>query len=193
MSEPFPAGFFDRADDTGDADFYSWPRLVTHIDDGAIAAVGALYAELGLDGDVLDIMSSWVSHFQQAPDHLTVLGMNLAELAANRQAKTRVIHDLNAQPQLPFADASFDAVVCCVSVDYLTRPVEVFRDVAACPPTRWTFRLHLLESVLSDQGDPRLVVLVRRAALRDRRRVLPTVRRLPGARHRPPDTRRAFR
>ncbi len=130
MSEPFPAGFFDRADDTGDADFYSWPRLVTHIDDGAIAAVGVLYAELGLDGDVLDIMSSWVSHFQQAPAHLTVLGMNLAELAANRQAKTRVIHDLNAQPQLPFADASFDAVVCCVSVDYLTRPVEVFGDVA---------------------------------------------------------------
>jgi SAM-dependent methyltransferase len=130
MNEPFPAGFFDRADDTGDAHFYSWPRLVTHIDDGAIAAVGALYAELGLDGDVLDIMSSWVSHFQQPPAHLTVLGMNLAELAANRQAKTRVIHDLNAQPQLPFADASFDAVVCCVSVDYLTRPVEVFRDVA---------------------------------------------------------------
>ena len=130
MSEPFPAGFFDRADDSGDADFYSWPRLVTHIDDGAIAAVGALYTELGLDGDVLDIMSSWVSHFREAPAHLTVLGMNLAELAANPQAKTRVIHDLNAQPQLPFADASFNAVVCCVSVDYLTRPVEVFRDVA---------------------------------------------------------------
>ena len=189
MNEPFPAGFFDRADDTGDADFYSWPRLVTHIDDGAIAAVGALYAELGLDGDVLDIMSSWVSHFQQAPAHLTVLGMNLAELAANRQAKTRVIHDLNAQPQLPFADASFDAVVCCVSVDYLTRPVEVFRDVAPRAPAERTFRLHLLESVLSDQGDPRLVVLVRRAALRDRGRVLPTVRRLSGACHRPPDPR----
>ena len=31
---------------------------------------------------------------------------------------------------LPFADASFDAVVCCVSVDYLVRPVEVFADVA---------------------------------------------------------------
>jgi SAM-dependent methyltransferase len=130
MNEPFPAGFFDRADESGDSQFYSWPRLVTHIDEGAIAAVGALYAELELDGDVLDIMSSWVSHFQRAPARLTVLGMNLAELAENPQATARVVHDLNAQPELPFADASFDAVVCCVSVDYLTQPIEVFRDVA---------------------------------------------------------------
>ena len=31
---------------------------------------------------------------------------------------------------LPFADASFDAAVCCVSVDYLVQPIAVFRDVA---------------------------------------------------------------
>jgi SAM-dependent methyltransferase len=130
MTEPFPPGFFDRSDESGDEHFYSWPRLVTHIDDGAIAAVGALYAELGLDGDVLDIMSSWVSHFRSSPANLTVLGMNRAELSANPQATARVVHDLNGQPDLPFTDASFDAVVCCVSVDYLTQPVAVFRDVA---------------------------------------------------------------
>ena len=61
----FPDGFFDRADPTPDADFYASPRLVTHIDDGAIAAVGALYAELGLTGPVLDLMGSWVSHFRE--------------------------------------------------------------------------------------------------------------------------------
>ena len=130
MSEPFPPGFFDRSDPTDDARFYSWPRLVTHIDDGAIAAVGALYDELGLDGDVLDIMSSWVSHFRTPPARLTVLGMNRDELAENPQAAARVVHDLNAQPDLPFTDASFDAVVCCVSVDYLVRPIEVFGAVA---------------------------------------------------------------
>jgi SAM-dependent methyltransferase len=130
MNEPFPAGFFDRADQTDDAQFYSWPRLVTHIDEDAIAAVGALYDELAIDGDVLDLMSSWVSHFGSAPARLTVLGMNPEELAENPQAAARVVHDLNAQPELPFAGASFDAVVCCVSVDYLVRPIEVFRDVA---------------------------------------------------------------
>ncbi len=126
----FPPGFFDRTDPGSDVDFYRPLRLVTHIDDGAIAAVGALYTELGLDGQVLDLMSSWVSHFEQAPRNLTVLGMNEAELARNPQAAATVVHDLNQDPVLPFADASFDAAVCCVSIDYLVRPVEVFADVA---------------------------------------------------------------
>jgi SAM-dependent methyltransferase len=129
-SSPFPPGFFDRADPGTDSTFYAVARIVTHIDDTAIEAVGALYEELGLDGDVLDLMSSWVSHFRRAPRHLTVLGMNAAELARNPQAADAVVHDLNADPQLPFADGSFDAAVCCVSVDYLVRPIEVFRDLA---------------------------------------------------------------
>ncbi len=127
---PFPPGFFDRSDTVTDAAFYAWPRLVTHIDVAAIAAVGALYEELQITGDVLDLMGSWVSHFRTPPERLTVLGMNAEELAANPAAAVAVIHDLNADPRVPFPDASFDAVVCCVSVDYLTRPVDVFTDVA---------------------------------------------------------------
>lgn len=126
----FPPGFFDRADDSDDAVFYAPPRLVTHIDDDAIAAVGELYEELGIDGDVLDLMSSWVSHFRTPPRHLRVLGMNRAELDANPAAVERIVHDLNADPRLPLPDECVDDAVCCVSVDYLTRPVEVFRDVA---------------------------------------------------------------
>ena len=127
---PWPDGFFARDDERPDAEFYATPRLVTHLDEGAIAAVGALYDELGLTGDVLDLMSSWVSHFRAAPRSLTVLGLNEAELAANRQATARVVQDLNADAVLPFADASFDAVVNCVSVDYLVRPVEVLAEVS---------------------------------------------------------------
>jgi SAM-dependent methyltransferase len=130
VSKSFPPGFFDRADPTPDTVFYSWPRLVTHLDDGAIAAVGALYEELGISGDVLDLMASWVSHFQTPPARLTVLGMNSDELAENPAARAVIVHDLNADPRLPFPNESFDAVVCCVSVDYLTRPIEVFTDVA---------------------------------------------------------------
>lgn len=125
----FSPGFFDRGDESGDAEFYSWPRLVVHIDDDAIAAVGSLYHELAIGGHVLDLMSSWVSHFQRPPDHLTVLGMNAEELAANRAATSFVVHDLNNDPRLPLATGAFDAAVCCVSVDYLVHPIEVFRDV----------------------------------------------------------------
>jgi SAM-dependent methyltransferase len=132
VSDPhdrFPAGFFDRQD-RDDTAFYEPARLVTHIDDAAIAAVGALYAELGIDGEVLDLMSSWVSHFETPPQGLHVLGMNPAELDANPAATTRTVHDLNADPVLPFADGSFDDAVCCVSIDYLVRPIDVVRDVA---------------------------------------------------------------
>ena len=129
----YPAGFFDRADPSDDAAFYAEPRLLTHIDDRAIAAVGALYEQLGLAGTaVIDLMSSWVSHFKQGaePAELAVLGMNADELAANPLATRTVLHDLHTDPALPFPDESFDHATCCVSVDYLTQPVTVFREVA---------------------------------------------------------------
>jgi SAM-dependent methyltransferase len=126
----FPPGFFSRSDESNDANFYAFDRLVTHIDDRAIAAVGALYSELGLNGCVLDIMSSWISHFDVAPRELVVLGMNENELAHNSAAHERVVHDLNVIPTLPFNDGRFDAVTCCVSVDYLTRPIDVLREAA---------------------------------------------------------------
>jgi SAM-dependent methyltransferase len=130
----FPRGFFARDDEQPDAVFYGPPRLVTHIDDAAIAAVGDLYAELGIDGSapeprrVLDLMSSWVSHFRTPPAELVVLGMNAAELDANTAATERIVRDLNADPTLPLPDADVDAAVCCVSIDYLTRPVEVLAE-----------------------------------------------------------------
>jgi SAM-dependent methyltransferase len=130
----FPEGFFDRADPTADGRFYDSPRMVTHIDDGAIAAVGELYEELGLcgadSGRVLDLMSSWISHFPRKPSSLTLVGMNAKELEANTMADERHVLDLNTSPLLPFADSSFSAAVCCVSADYLVQPIEVFQEVA---------------------------------------------------------------
>ena len=128
----WPPGFFDRMDPGDDAGFYAAPRFVTHIDDRAVRAVRDLYDELGVpDGRVLDLMSSWVSHLSRRPaGGLVALGMNAAELAANPLADEWLAQDLNADVALPFADAAFDAVTCCVSVDYLVRPVEVLREAA---------------------------------------------------------------
>ena len=130
--DDWPAGFFDRQDGGDDADFFAPPRLVTHIDDGAIAAVSELYDELGVpDGRVLDLMSSWVSHLSKKPSGgLVALGMNAVELQANPMADQVFVQDLNVDPRLPFDDASFDAVVCCVSIDYLIHPVQVLREAA---------------------------------------------------------------
>ena len=126
----FPTGFFDRADPSDDARFYEPDRFVTHIDDRAIGAVAGLYQHLGLTGSVLDLCSSWISHFADAPTELVALGMNRHELAANQMASSWVVHDLNTEPTLPFEDDRFDAATCCVSIDYLVRPIDVMREVA---------------------------------------------------------------
>lgn len=129
---PFPDGFFARVDEQPDADFYSAPRFVTHIDAATIDALRDAYADLLPEGArVLDLMSSWVSHLPESPfEHVSGLGMNADELAANPQLDDWVVHDLNQDPELPYADASFDAVVNAVSIQYLTRPVEVFAAIA---------------------------------------------------------------
>ena len=180
MAEPlFPDWFFDRADPGPDTAFYGPPRLVTHIDEGAIAAVGELYDELSVERDVLDLMSSWVSHFRAPPRRLVVLGMNAAELAANPVLAEHVVHDLNVDPALPFPDASFDDVTCCVSVDYLVRPVEVFGEVARVLRPGGRFVVHVLQPLLPDQGHPRVAGHRRSRPPPDRRGVLRRRRPVP--------------
>lgn len=127
----FPPRFFEREDESADAEFYRQPRFVTHIDDETIAALTTFYAEfLPPNCRVLDLMSSWISHLpEQRYARVSGLGMNEEELAANRRLDDHRVHDLNAQPSLPYASGEFDRVLVAVSVQYLTRPIEVFQDV----------------------------------------------------------------
>jgi SAM-dependent methyltransferase/FKBP-type peptidyl-prolyl cis-trans isomerase 2 len=127
----FSGDAFARERDENDGDFYQAPRMVDHLDRTATRQVEKLYARLIPTGArVLDLMTSWKSHLDLAePASVAGLGMNADELAANPRLSERVVHDLNADPSLPFAEASFDAVVCTVSVEYLTRPFEVFAEV----------------------------------------------------------------
>jgi SAM-dependent methyltransferase len=132
-SEPdFPPRAFARVDEGDDGEFYRPPRLVTHIDDNAIAALRAHYAKALKPGSVvLDLMSSWVSHL---PDDLELAevighGMNEEELKANPRLTRWFVQDLNRETSLPLEDDNCDAALCCVSVQYLQKPVEVFAEV----------------------------------------------------------------
>jgi SAM-dependent methyltransferase len=127
-----PATAFDKEDPSPDAEFYDFPRFVTHIDDGAIAAVTGVYREvLPAGGAVLDLMSSWVSHLPPDVAYAAVVGhgMNAEELAANPRLSQWFVQDLNVDPVLKLDDGAFDGACLCVSVQYLQRPVEVFREV----------------------------------------------------------------
>jgi SAM-dependent methyltransferase len=130
--QQLPREAFSRYDETPDEDFYRTPRLVTHIDDRAIAAVTQLYRELfPPDGEMLDLMSSWVSHLPPEVEYRRVvgLGMNEVELRRNERLDAYLVQNLNTNPRLPFGDGEFDGVGICVSIDYLVRPVEVLREV----------------------------------------------------------------
>lgn len=133
MTDPvqFPRGAFRRFDETDDARFYAVPRKVVHIDDGAIAALATLYARtLPSTGVLLDLMASWRSHLPAGFRASVIgLGLNREEMADNPQLSQGVMHDLNQDPRLPFADQAFDGAMCAVSVQYLVKPVEVFGEV----------------------------------------------------------------
>jgi SAM-dependent methyltransferase len=166
-----PEEAFRRADETPDEEFYRMPRIVTHIDDGAIAAVTQLYRELfPAGGEILDLMSSWVSHLPPEVAYRRVigLGMNEVELGRNEKLDSYIVQNLNTNPELPFGEAEFDGVGICVSIDYLTRPVEVLREVGRvlkveaplivtfsnrCFPTKAVEIWHRLD----DRGHMRLV------------------------------------
>ena len=127
-----PEEAFRRADETPDEEFYRTPRIVTHIDDGAIAAVTQLYRELfPAQGEILDLMSSWVSHLPPEVEYRRVigLGMNEVELRRNERLDSYIVQNLNTNLGLPFGEAEFDGVGICVSIDYLTKPVELLREV----------------------------------------------------------------
>jgi ubiquinone/menaquinone biosynthesis C-methylase UbiE len=158
-------------DETPDEEFYRAPRLVTHIDDRAIAAVTQLYTEFfPPGGEILDLMSSWISHLPPEVGYGRVvgLGMNETELRRNDRLDSYVVQNLNEIPRLPFGDSEFDGCGVCVSIDYLTQPVEVLREVGRvlkagspvvitfsnrCFPTKAVAVWHQLD----DRGHLRLV------------------------------------
>lgn len=123
---------FAREDEEPDDRFYTNPRFVNHLDDTAIEGITGIYRQYLRPGmNVLDLMGSWKSHLPGDIEFAGVagLGLNAAELEKNPQLSCYAVHDLNENPVMPYEDESFDAVVCTASVEYLTRPFEVFEEI----------------------------------------------------------------
>jgi len=128
----FPPAAYTRDDESPDEHFYDVPRKVVHIDDGAITALGRLYAEvLPTGGRLLDVMSSWRSHLPSGFETKEVvgLGLNAEEMADNPQLARSIVHDLNRDPRLPFGDKEFDGAMCAVSIQYVLHPVMLLREM----------------------------------------------------------------
>jgi len=153
-SWPYTSADLNRLDNSNDAKFYTSSRLVTHIDDNAIKSLQMFYqnefetlaaASSERTIDVLDLCSSWISHFPLEEDvesdnratffrygKVVGLGMNQEELDANLMLTERgVVRNLNINPDLKdlFHDETFNAVTMTVSIDYLIKPLEVIKEI----------------------------------------------------------------
>ena len=147
-SWPYTTADLNRLDNSNDEKFYTDPRLVTHIDDNAIQLLQKFYQNefetiaTAKEGtvDVLDLCSSWISHFPLEEDESTSfqygkvvgLGMNQEELDANPQLTERgVVRNLNTNSDMKdiFDDETFDVVTMTVSIDYLIKPLEVMQEI----------------------------------------------------------------
>ncbi len=140
----YPDELFRRPDESDDSLFYTEPRLVVHVDDAAIAAISAYFhRSLPHNGVILDLMSSWRSHMpsDMPITHLIGIGMNSVELRENPQLHERIVHNLNADPKLPLEDCSLDAAVVTVSIQYMIKPVEVFREINRALKPRTSFHV----------------------------------------------------
>eukprot|EP00271_Cylindrocystis_brebissonii_P018938 TRINITY_DN5530_c1_g4_i1.p1 TRINITY_DN5530_c1_g4~~TRINITY_DN5530_c1_g4_i1.p1 ORF type:complete len:367 (+),score=40.85 TRINITY_DN5530_c1_g4_i1:89-1189(+) len=133
---PFKPENFERYDETADTSFYNAPRFVTHIDDAAIKALSQFYGQAFPPSNtpgvaILDMCSSWISHYPKGyqQGRIAGLGLNKEELARNPVLTEFVVHDLNVDPSLPYEDNSFDVITNAVSVDYLSKPLEVFKEM----------------------------------------------------------------
>ncbi len=122
----------EKIDRTDDADFYSDPRFVTHIDAAFIQRLTNLYRQqLQPQTKILDLMSSWVSHLPSEMEFAEVCGhgLNEAELSRNPRLDRYFVQNLNKDLQLPCADAEFAAVLNTVSVQYLQYPETIFAEI----------------------------------------------------------------
>ena len=171
MSSQIKAENFRRIDETDDAIFYSQPRLVKHLDAPACVALTNYFRRvLPTDSDLLDLMSSCVSHLPEELSYKNVvgLGMNKVELNENPQLNSCVVHNLTDDSNLPFDDDTFDGCIVTVSVQYLINPIDVFQEIGRvlrprrpsiiafsnrCFPTKAVAIWHHLD----DEGRARLV------------------------------------
>lgn len=127
---------FGRLDSTPDSIFYTDPRFVEHVDENAVRLMTDYISNEAIrNGDeVLDLCSSWTSHIDPPKSkqltRVAGLGMNEKELEANPALTEWVVQDLNKTPVLPYKDENFDVVLCQLSIDYLTNPLEVSKEIS---------------------------------------------------------------
>ena len=135
-NQDFPTDFFsgspfEKNGAPSDEIFYKKARITAHTDSLCRKNLKNIHKQILKPGSkVLDLMTSVYSHY---PEEIELdaagIGMNMEEMNNNSRLNKKIVKDINKEPEIPFEDEKFDVVTCSMSVEYMTRPIEIFQEV----------------------------------------------------------------
>ena len=136
-SFPYTDHDFTPEDSSNDQLFYMLPKFVHHAGEECRKSLTDYYDLIlptQTGSNVLDLCSSFTSHYPtgwKVPNggKCSIIGLNPLELAANPSKTEFKVQNLNLNPKLPFNDNHFDVITNSLSVDYLTKPLEIFDEM----------------------------------------------------------------
>ena len=129
----FDEKYFVRDDETPDTQYYQNPEPIETLDSLALSAIEDFLAGLIRPGAaILDLMAGSDSHIKPdlQPSRIVGIGLDAKELDANTALTERIVQDLNGEDPLPFEEDAFDAALITLAIEYMTKPVEIFQEIA---------------------------------------------------------------
>ncbi len=121
-----------KANNDNDSLFYLVPRFTFHLDDTFRRRLTDLYKDqISSSSDILDLMSSWVSHLPKDIKYNSIVGhgLNEDELRSNKRLDKYWIQDLNTDQKLPLPDSSIDVCLVVAGWQYLQYPEAIANEL----------------------------------------------------------------
>jgi len=129
-----------KLDESNDAEFYSDPKFVYHLDANFRKYLSDLYKnEITDNSTVLDLMSSWDSYLPEGRKYKKVIGhgLNKQELEKNKIFNNYWIQNFNLNQEIPLDSETVDYCLMVAAWQYLQYPENLTKEIAR---------------ILSDQG-----------------------------------------
>ncbi len=122
-----------KLDETNDAEFYSSPKFVYHLDSNFRKNLSALYEEeIQNNSSVLDLMSSWDSYLPKNINYKKVIGhgLNKEELERNKAFDKYWIQNFNSNQNIPLENEIIDYCLMVAAWQYLQYPEKITEEIA---------------------------------------------------------------
>jgi len=131
-----------KPDENDDAEFYSDPKFVYHLDANFRQYLSSVYKNEITDySTILDLMSSWDSYLPKDKKYNKVIGhgLNQQELEKNKVFDTFWIQNFNLNQKIPLENASIDYCLMVAAWQYLQYPENLTQEIVRILNSRGKF------------------------------------------------------